>query len=115
MPAPNTPAEPWGAFVAHFPHDGGLPHIDVGSASASCRFEAHSAFTRVLACLLAELSFWQSFYIEGLSRFVTSSTAPTTTGWSNLAGRELHPLKIAIFSRRASNSNSPLLTGEGQG
>jgi len=57
MPAPNTPAEPRGAFVAHFPHDGGLPHIDVGSASASYRFEAHSAFTRVPACLLAELPF----------------------------------------------------------
>ena len=44
-------------------------------------FEACSAFTRVRACMLAE-SPKVTLYIEGFSRFVTSTTAPIATGWS---------------------------------
>jgi hypothetical protein len=38
--------------------------------------------------------------IEGFSHFVTSMTAPTTSGWSIFAGWDLHPLESAAFSRR---------------
>jgi hypothetical protein len=39
--------------------------------------------------------------IEGSGGFVTSTAAPSATGWSDrVAGRELHPLKIRAFPRR---------------
>lgn len=44
--------------------------------------EACSAFTRVPACLLAK-SPKATLYTEGFSRFVTSTTAPVATGWSD--------------------------------
>ena len=64
------------------------------------------AFTGVPACLLAELP-KGSPHIEGFGEFVASFAAPITTGWSDLAGRELHPLKIAVFSRRTSKTYVP--------
>jgi hypothetical protein len=45
-------------------------------------FEACSAFTRVSACLLAR-SPKATLYTEGFGRFVTSTTAPIATGWSD--------------------------------
>jgi hypothetical protein len=45
-------------------------------------FEACSAFTRVMACTLAE-SPMATRYTEGFNRFVTSSIAPIATGWSD--------------------------------
>ncbi len=53
-----------------------------GSAPASIRFEACSAFTHVTACLLAE-SPKRPSSIEGFDGFVTSTTAPIATGWSD--------------------------------
>ena len=44
-------------------------------------FEVCSAFTRVTACTLAR-SPCVTRYVEGFSHFVTSMTAPTTSGWS---------------------------------
>src|SRR6202158_4853013 len=44
-------------------------------------FEACSAFTRVTACTLAGPPY-VARYVEGFSHFVTSMTAPTTSGWS---------------------------------
>src|SRR5215469_9428608 len=44
-------------------------------------FEACSAFTRVAACTLA-LSPIRDTLIEGFSHFVTSTTAPIASGWS---------------------------------
>jgi hypothetical protein len=39
--------------------------------------------------------------IEGFGGFVASTAAPIATGWSDqVAGRDLHPLKIRAFSRR---------------
>ena len=46
------------------------------------RFEACSAFTHVTACQLAEPP-KAALYTEGFSRFVTSTTAPIATGWSD--------------------------------
>src|SRR4029453_17920311 len=51
----------------------------VGSC-ISC-FGACSAFTRVTACRLAK-SPKATLYTEGFSSFVTSTTAPIATGWS---------------------------------
>jgi hypothetical protein len=40
-------------------------------------------------------------YVEGFDGFVTSTAAPTATGWSEpVAGWELHPLKTYTFARR---------------
>ena len=44
-------------------------------------FEAYSAFTHITACTFAE-SLTGPLYIEGFSRFATSTTAPIATGWS---------------------------------
>ena len=61
-------------------------------------------FTRVSACLLAG-SPKAIRYIRGFNSFVTSSTAPIASGWSDrVAGRDLHPLKIAAFPRRTRGS-----------
>jgi len=39
--------------------------------------------------------------VGGFDGFVTSTTAPTATGWSDpVAGREFHPLKTFTFARR---------------
>jgi hypothetical protein len=62
-------------------------------------FEDCSAFTRVAACTLA-LSPIRDTLIEGFSHFVTSMTAPIASGWSEIAGWDLHPLESAALSRR---------------
>jgi hypothetical protein len=41
-----------------------------------------------------------TFYTEGFSHFVTSMTAPIASGWNNIAGWDLHPLRNAAFARR---------------
>ena len=39
-----------------------------------------------------------TLYIEGFSRFVTSTAASIATGWSKpVPGRDLHPLETTIF------------------
>ena len=45
-------------------------------------FEAYSAFTHVTACTLVLPPEFVARYIEGFSHFVTSMTAPITSGWS---------------------------------
>lgn len=43
-------------------------------------------------------------YVEGFDGFVTSTVAPTATGWSEpVAGWELHPLKTYTFARRTAS------------
>jgi hypothetical protein len=37
---------------------------------------------------------------EGFSHFVTSIAAPVASGWSDLAGWDLHPLESAALPRR---------------
>ena len=53
MPSLSTPAEPQGASVAVFPCDAGLPHLSVGSASASRVSGPHRAFPCVTARIFA--------------------------------------------------------------
>ena len=43
-----------------------------------------------------------TLYTGGFSRFVTSTTAPIATGWSDLAGRDSHPLRNRAFARRTN-------------
>ena len=50
----NTPAEPVGARVAHFPTAGSLPLPTARVGFRIERFGACSAFTRVVACVVAE-------------------------------------------------------------
>jgi len=64
-------------------------------------FEACSTFTRVTVCVLAESS-KMTLYIEGSSRFVTSTTAPIATGRSESCRVGLYPLKDRAFARRTS-------------
>jgi hypothetical protein len=79
--------------------DGGLPDPIIRSASASGVFEACSAFTRVPACVLARSP--KVSLSEGFDRFVTSTTAPAATDWSDqFVGWELHPLRIGALARR---------------
>ena len=41
-----------------------------------------------------------TLYTRGFSHFVTSMTAPIASGWSNIAGWDLHPLRNAALTRR---------------
>ena len=81
------------------------------------RFEACSTFTHVTACRLAA-SPKRYICLEGSDGFVTSTTAPIATGWSDpVAGWELHPLKTNTFARRTmwmaptSPNPSPVRSG----
>ena len=90
---------PLGGFPSR--HRPSLDARRVGSC-IDC-FGACSVFTRVRACLLAG-SPKAIRYIRGFSRFVTSTTAPIATGWSDpVPGRDLHPLKNSAFPRRTSS------------
>jgi len=44
-----------------------------------------------------------TLYTGGFSRFVASTAAPIATGWSDLAGRDSHPLRNRAFARRTKN------------
>ena len=77
----NTPAESLGALFARFPKNDSLPRIPGRVGFRITLFEACSAFTHVTACILAKSSN-MTLYTEGFSRFVTSTTAPIATGWS---------------------------------
>jgi len=52
-----------------------------------------------MACQLVK-SPSATLYIEGFSRFVTSTTAPITTGWIDSCRAGLTPLKDRAFARR---------------
>ena len=88
--AANTPVEPLGACFAHFPSDNSLPRCDVRVGFHITLFGACSAFTtrcnphahRVTKVTLCT---------EGFSRFVTSTTAPIATGWSESCRVGLSP------------------------
>ena len=67
-----------------------FPEIQIGSASALVIFGTCSAFTRVMACQLADRP-KAAPCTEGFSRFVTSTTAPIATGWSDSCRAGLPP------------------------
>jgi hypothetical protein len=43
-----------------------------------------------------------TLYTGAFSRFVAFAAAPIATGWSDLAGRDSHPLKSRAFARRTT-------------
>ena len=68
------------------------------SQVGSCNyfFGACSAFTHVMACMLAESL--NDPFIESSDSFVASAAVSIATGWSEpVPGRELHPLKSSAF------------------
>lgn len=77
----NTPAEPLGARVAHFPSDGDLPRITGGSTFALpfSRPAQRSLMLRP-ACSPSPK---RTLYTEGFDRFFTSTAAPIATDWSD--------------------------------
>ena len=90
MPSPISRRIGLGAFVARFPSRGSLPREFDRVGLRISLFGTCSAFTHVMACQLAE-SPKATLYIEGFSRFVTSTTAPIATGWSDSCRAGLTP------------------------
>jgi hypothetical protein len=94
----NTPAEPLDA-VAPLVQRRRPSRSDNPVGLRIIAFEACSAFTRVPACVLTRSP--KVTLSEGFDRFVTSTTAPAATDWSNqFVGWELHPLRIGALARR---------------
>ncbi len=104
----TTPAQRLGASSARFPSHISLPGTGDPVGPRIVIFEVCSAFTHITACTLAG-SPEVIRCIEGFSHFVTSMTAPTTSGWSIFAGWDSHPLESAAFSRR-----TPVSDGHGR-
>jgi len=48
-----------------------------------------------------------TLYTKGFSHFVTSMTAPIASGWSKIAGWDLHPLRNAALARRTPEHDIP--------
>ena len=92
----------WGHCLAYYPSPISLPRMGGRFDLCNVLFEDCSAFTRVTACTLAGSS-KMICEISGLSRFVTSVTAPIASGWSNIAGWVSHPLENAAFAWRTPN------------
>ena len=81
--------------VAHDPRDGSLPR-NLGGRLLHWAFRgllsAHSRYG-----LRTRQVTYMTLYTEGFSRFVTSTTAPVTTGWSNSCRVGSHPLGDRAF------------------
>jgi hypothetical protein len=86
----NISADRQGASVARFPYHDSLLRTQDRIGVRIERFGTCSGFTHVMACQLAK-SPMATLYIEGFSRFVTSTTAPITTGWSDSCRAGLTP------------------------
>jgi hypothetical protein len=72
---------------------GRLPHcVFRGLLSVHSRYGLH-------ICQVTDMT----LYTGGFSRFVASAAAPIATGWSDLAGRDSHPLRNRAFARRTKN------------
>jgi len=81
---------------------GGLPSLSRGRLPLDIvsRPARRSLFLRSI-CLLGRLV--RPIDIGSFSRFVTSSTVPTATGWNNQPpGRVFHPLDYDTFARRTT-------------
>lgn len=78
----NIPAQMRGAHVVRFPRTASLPRPAEWVGLRITIFGTCSAFTRVMACLLAK-SPDVTFYTRGFNRFVTSTIAPVATDWND--------------------------------
>jgi hypothetical protein len=79
--------------------DGGLPQMSAGSAPAVDLFEACSAFTRVMACLLAE-SPMRPFTSKASAVSLPPLPLRLLLAGATVARWKLHPLKNDAFARR---------------
>ena len=84
-----APTEQPGAFVARCPGHDSLPPSHEGSASVSSISRSAQRSLLVTAYVLAR-SLW-TLFTGGFSRFVTSTTAPIATGWSDSCRTGLPP------------------------
>src|SRR3979490_2150815 len=82
MPPPIPRCSSWANSSLISPSHFTLPRYGRRVGLHIVLFEACSAFPRVAACTLA-LSPIRDTLIEGFSHFVTSMTAPITSGWSD--------------------------------
>ena len=96
----------WRHCLAHSPSPISLPRNGGRVGLCIGIFETCSAFTHVTACTLAGSS-KMTRHIRGSSHFVTSMTALIASGWSNIAGWDLHPLENAAFARRTPTPALP--------
>ena len=96
----------WGTALLIPPSPISLPRNGGQVGLCNVFFEDCSAFTRVTACTLAGSS-KMTRYIKGSSHFVTSMTAPIASGWSKIAGWDLHPLRNAALTRRTPEQDLP--------
>src|SRR6202011_1727858 len=74
---------------------------DVGARQHPGRGNTQRAaeFTHVAACTLARSPIRDPL-TRGFRHFVASMPAPVASGWSDVAGWDLHPLESAALSRR---------------
>jgi len=101
----------WEYCFAHSPSPISLPRNGGQVGLCIGIFEDCSAFTHVTACTLAGSS-KMTLYIRGFSHFVTSMTAPIASGWSKIAGWDLHPLRNAALARRTPEEDLHGILGE---
>ena len=95
----TTPAQGLGHCFAHFP-----PALSAFPALAG-RSACATSFSRIAQRSLTlrpahSPSHLMTLYTRGFSHFVTSMTAPIASGWSKIAGWDLHPLRNAALARR---------------
>ena len=98
--AANTPAEPVGACVAHFPTGSSLPRYQGGSASASYPFEACAAFTCITARMVAKPPLAARYVGVLQTMSLPPSSAPTATGWSDSCRAGFAPAEEWRLARR---------------
>ena len=97
MPTPLPRRNRWVLSLSR-PNGIGLPRNSGGSASATCLFEACSAFTHVSACMFARSP--KVTFARVLQRIRRLLRRPGCFRPSDrLAGWDSHPLEIADFSR----------------
>jgi len=119
----------WRSCLAHPSSHISLPRKGRRVGLCIDLFEAYSAFIRITACTLVLPPEFVARSIEGFSHFVTSVTAPITSGWSISPGgacthwkapplHGAHPLRsfVSQMAKRLVSKSSghldPLATRE---
>ena len=81
-PAATTPVESLGALFARFPSNRSLPRIVARVGFHISPFEACTAFASRCGLHARQVTY-VTLCTEGFGRFVSSTTAPIATGWSD--------------------------------
>jgi hypothetical protein len=110
MPSPISRRIGWMRSSLASPAVAAFPEILIGSASAL--LFSRPAQRSLTFGLSARQSPKATLCTEGFSRFVTSTTAPIATGWSDSCRAGLPPLEDRAFARRTKSMSyllSPFL------